>query len=121
MSFESGTNYTESDADDEYDGHIAGSSPVAGSEASPYDSEMPSSSEHTPTTYGHRSNSDRLPETLITDWTADDCATFLSTIGLHKYANAFIGTTNHFVPYATLCYTMLCSLCRPWMPLSFDD
>ncbi|KKA27890.1 hypothetical protein TD95_004271 [Thielaviopsis punctulata] len=90
MSFESGTNYTESDADDEYDGHIAGSSPVADSEASPYDSEMPSSSEHTPTTYAHRSSGDRLPETVITDWTADDCATFLSTIGLHKYANTFI-------------------------------
>ncbi|KAL5594571.1 hypothetical protein BROUX41_001495 [Berkeleyomyces rouxiae] len=90
MSFESRAVYTESDADDEYDGHIPDSSPVADSLASPYDSEMPSSSEHTPTTYGQRSIGDRLPETLITDWSADECADFLATIGLSQYADVFI-------------------------------
>ncbi|KAL1898297.1 hypothetical protein Cpir12675_002004 [Ceratocystis pirilliformis] len=90
MSFESRAVYTESDADDEYDGHIADSSPVADSLASPYDSEMPSSSEHTPTTYGHLGPGDRLPETLIMDWSAEECVGFLATIGLSQYANVFL-------------------------------
>ncbi|EEY21615.1 Ste50p [Verticillium alfalfae VaMs.102] len=74
MNFDSGTAYAESDADDEYERSVAASSPVLAtdSETSPIDSELPSSNEHTPTTYGHRSSADRLPETIISEWTADD-------------------------------------------------
>ena len=99
MNFDSGTAYSESDADDEYEGGVADSSPVADSEASPYDSELPSSNEHTPTTYGHRTNADRLPETIISEWTADECADFISTIGLRQYSELFLGT---FCPSSSL-------------------
>jgi protein STE50 len=88
MNFDNGTAYTESDADDEYDDGIADSSPVTDA---PYDSELPSSNEHTPTTYGHRSSADRLPETIISEWTAEECADFISTIGLHQYSDLFVG------------------------------
>lgn len=94
MNFDSGTAYAESDADDEYEERsVAASSPVLRNdhELSPIDSEIPSSNEHTPTTYGHRSSSDRLPETIISEWTADECADFISTIGLDQYADLFIG------------------------------
>lgn len=94
MNFDSGTAYAESDADDEYERSVAASSPVMAtdSEASPIDSELPSSNEHTPTTYGHRSSADRLPETIISEWTAEECADFISTIDLQQYADSFLGT-----------------------------
>jgi len=93
MSFDSGTAYAESDADDEYERSVADGSPVMGhDEASPIDSELTSSNEHTPTTYGHRSSADRLPETILSEWTADECADFISNIGLQHYADRFIGT-----------------------------
>ncbi|KAG9252619.1 uncharacterized protein F5Z01DRAFT_220557 [Emericellopsis atlantica] len=89
--------YPESDADDEYErSHHGDHSPVGDSEASPIDSELSSahttSAEHTPTTYGHggRSSADRLPETIITEWTADECADFISSIGLQQYADRFL-------------------------------
>lgn len=100
MSFDQGTAYAESDADDEYErGSLANSSPVTGhdSEASPIDSELTSSNEHTPTTYGHRSSADRLPETIISEWTADECADFISTIGLQQYSDRFIGGFFHLL------------------------
>ncbi|PNY28944.1 Protein STE50 [Tolypocladium capitatum] len=90
MSFDGGTAYAESDADDEYERSIGDRSPVGDSEASPIDSELSTSAEHTPTTYGHRSTADRLPETIITEWTADECADFISTIGLPQYADRFV-------------------------------
>lgn len=100
MSFDGGTAYAESDADDEYERSIGDRSPVGDSEASPIDSELSTSAEHTPTTYGHRSSADRLPETIITEWTADECADFISTIGLSQYADRFVGAldTRHPTP-----------------------
>jgi hypothetical protein len=93
MAFESGTAYPESDADDEYERSVHDSSPVLAtdSEASPTDSEGPSSNEHTPTTYGHTSSADRLPETIITEWTAEECADFVSHLGLRQYSDQFLG------------------------------
>ncbi|KAI0598625.1 hypothetical protein F4775DRAFT_555106 [Biscogniauxia sp. FL1348] len=92
MNFDSGTAYAESDADDEYERSLHTSSPVLAtdSEISPTDSEGRSSTEHTPTTYGHRSSADRLPETIISEWTAEECADFIATIGLQQYADRFI-------------------------------
>ncbi|KAF3019032.1 hypothetical protein G7054_g3708 [Neopestalotiopsis clavispora] len=92
MSFDSGTAYAESDADDEYERSLHTGSPVlvTDSEISPTDSEGRSSTEHTPTTYGHRSSADRLPETIISEWTADECADFVATIGLQQYSDRFI-------------------------------
>ncbi|KAI5457694.1 hypothetical protein BGZ63DRAFT_407760 [Mariannaea sp. PMI_226] len=90
MSFDGGTAYAESDADDEYERGLGDHSPVDDSEASPIESEMSTSAEHTPTTYDHRTSADRLPETLITDWTADECADFISSLDLQQYAESFI-------------------------------
>ncbi|KAK4140515.1 uncharacterized protein C8A04DRAFT_14884 [Dichotomopilus funicola] len=91
MNFDSGTAYAESDADDEYERDIHGSSPIATDvENSPIDSDPPSA-EHTPTTYGaYRSSADRLPETIISEWNADECADFIASIGLQQYADIFI-------------------------------
>ncbi len=91
MAFEGGTAYAESDADDEYERSMGGHSPVGDSEASPIDSEISTSTEHTPTTYGRHSSADRLPETIISEWTVDECADFISNIGLSQYADRFIG------------------------------
>lgn len=94
MAFETGTAYPESDADDEYERSVHDRSPVAAtdSEASPTDSEGPSSNEHTPTTYGGgRSSGDRIPETSITEWSADECADFVSGLGLRQYGDLFLG------------------------------
>ncbi len=92
MSFQKGTAYAESDADDEYERDIPDSSPIDAteSELSTTDTDR-ASAEHTPTTYGYRSSADRLPETLITDWSAEECADFVATIGLEQYADSFIG------------------------------
>ncbi|KAI1393260.1 uncharacterized protein F4822DRAFT_384096 [Hypoxylon trugodes] len=92
MNFDSGTAYAESDADDEYERSVHTSSPVlvTDSEISPTDSEGRSSTEHTPTTYGHRSSADRLPETIISEWDADECADFITSIGLQQYSDRFI-------------------------------
>lgn len=92
MSFQQGTAYAESDADDEYERDIHDSSPIDAteSEISPTETD-PLSAEHTPTTYGYRSSADRLPETNITEWTAEECADFIATIGLLQYTDSFLG------------------------------
>jgi hypothetical protein len=108
MNFESGTAYAESDADDEYERSMGDMSPVLDSEASPIDSELSTSAEHTPTTYGHRSSADRLPETIITEWTAEECADFIGTIGLQQYGDAFVGRSHHLRMYVALALTILC-------------
>jgi hypothetical protein len=90
MNFDGGTAYAESDADDEYERSMGDASPVLDSEHSPIESELSTSTEHTPTTYGHRTNADRLPETIITEWTADECADFIGTLGLQQYADRFL-------------------------------
>ncbi len=89
MAFESGTAYPESDADDEYERSVHDSSPVLAtdSEASPTDSF--SSNEHTPT-IAH-STGDRLLETVRTNWTADECADFVGSLGLQQYGDQFLG------------------------------
>ncbi|KAI0390416.1 protein kinase regulator Ste50 [Xylariaceae sp. FL0594] len=92
MDFGSGTAYAESDADDEYERSLHTSSPVLAtdSEISPTDSDGRSSTEHTPTTYGHRRSADRLPETIISEWTVEECADFIASIGLEQYSDQFI-------------------------------
>ncbi|KAI1821006.1 protein kinase regulator Ste50 [Xylaria intraflava] len=97
MNFDSGTAYAESDADDEYERSLHTSSPVLAtdSEISPTDSDGLSSTEHTPTTYGHRRSANHLPETIISEWTAEECADFIAAIGLPQYSDMF--TENEIV------------------------
>lgn len=104
MAFQSGTAYPESevDADDEYERSIHNRSPVhhgggaTDSELSPTSSEGldESSNEHTPTTYGTHgagAGGDGLPDSIITEWTADECADFVGSLGLGQYGDAFLG------------------------------
>ncbi|EGE04315.1 protein kinase regulator Ste50 [Trichophyton equinum CBS 127.97] len=78
----------DSDADDEYERSVVISPHLAeDSEASPTDSEGPST-ENTPT-YGK--TDDRIsPKTVITDWTAEECAKFVGSLGLLQYREAFL-------------------------------
>jgi protein STE50 len=93
MAFPSGTAYhADSDADDEYERSVM-TSPTAlhtDSEASPTDSEPPST-ENTPTTYGNGGDDHNLPRTIITEWNAEECAQFISSLGLRQYCDALIG------------------------------
>lgn len=92
MAFASGTAmYPESDADDEYERSVHDSSPILATDSEATDSN-PSSNEHTPTTYGAPGSGDRLPETIITEWTADECADFVGSLGLQQYVDQFLGT-----------------------------
>jgi len=108
MAFESGTAYAESDADDEYERSVHAGSPVlatddegsASPSASEEGSEGPasaSSNEHTPTTYGRATGGggggggDGLPETIVTEWTAEECADFVGAMGLRQYVEVFLG------------------------------
>ncbi|CZS95958.1 related to MAP kinase pathway-interacting Ubc2 [Rhynchosporium agropyri] len=90
MAFSSGTAmYPESDADDEYERSVHDSSPILATDSEATDSN-PSSNEHTPTTYGAPGSADRLPETIITEWTADECADFVGSLGLQQYVDQFL-------------------------------
>ncbi|KAI9752082.1 MAG: hypothetical protein M4579_005767 [Chaenotheca gracillima] len=82
------TYHEDSDADDEYERSMASPIHVDDSETSPTDSEPPSA-EHTPTTFSHLTN-ERSPRLIITHWTAEECADFVSSLGLSQYYDAFI-------------------------------
>ena len=81
--------YEDSDADDEYERSVVSPPLATDSETSPTDSEPPST-ENTPTVYGSLSD-DKLPRTIITEWTAEECADYVSGLGLSQYADAFLG------------------------------
>jgi hypothetical protein len=93
MAYQAGTAYhADSDADDEYERSVM-TSPTqlhTDSENSPTDSEPPSN-EHTPTTFGNAGEDQALPRSIITEWTADECAQFVASLGLRQYCDAFIG------------------------------
>ena len=85
------TVYADSDADDEYERSVM-TSPLmpTDDDASPTDSEPPST-EHTPTTF-ENPDGDRLsPRTIMTEWRVDECASFISSLGLQQYCETFIG------------------------------
>jgi hypothetical protein len=83
--------HADSDADDEYERSVVTSPHLAtDSEASPSDSEAPST-EHTPTTFANTGDDRRSPRTIITAWTAEECANFLAALGLRQYCGAFLG------------------------------
>ncbi|KAH0563395.1 hypothetical protein GP486_002041 [Trichoglossum hirsutum] len=81
--------HEDSDADDEYERSVIASPQLpTDSEASPTDSDPPSA-EHTPTTYGNFGD-ERLPKGMVTDWTAEDCAEYISGLGLPQYYDVFL-------------------------------
>ena len=81
--------HEDSDADDEYERSMTSPQLPTDSEASPTDSDPPSA-EHTPTTYGNFGD-ERLPKGIVTDWTAEDCAEYISSLGLPQYYELFLG------------------------------
>jgi hypothetical protein len=79
--------HADSDADDEYERSVITSPHLqTDSEASPTDSDI-ASSEHTPTKFG--SEGPRTPRTVISEWTADECVDFLTSLGLLQYCGTF--------------------------------
>jgi hypothetical protein len=85
--------HADSDADDEYERSVM-TSPIAPTdeESSPTDSDA-HSNEHTPTTFGHDAEGDKnkSPRTIISEWTTNECAGFLTTLGLAQYCDTFRG------------------------------
>ncbi|KAH8705291.1 MAPKKK cascade protein kinase regulator Ste50 [Talaromyces proteolyticus] len=82
--------HDDSDADDEYERSVLASPRLpTDSEISPTDSES-LSTEHTPTTYGNVGEEHGLPRTIITEWTAEECADFVGGLGLRQYRASFI-------------------------------
>ncbi|KAJ5900640.1 uncharacterized protein N7473_004710 [Penicillium subrubescens] len=87
MSLQTSMYHADSDADDEYERSVITSPHLqTDSEASPTDSDI-ASSEHTPTKFG--SEGPRTPRTVISEWTADECVDFLTSLGLLQYCGTF--------------------------------
>ena len=83
--------HADSDADDEYERSVMTSPHLpTDSETSPTDSEPPSA-EHTPTTFGNLEADRSSPRTIITEWTTEECADFVSSLGLPQYCKHFLG------------------------------
>lgn len=84
--------HADSDADDEYERSVITSPHVqTDSEASPTDSEIASSEQHTPTKFGNPSDERRSPSSIITGWTVEECQEFLTSLGLLQYHGTFRG------------------------------
>ena len=61
-------------------------------DASPTDSDPPST-EPTPTTFGHNIDFGKLsPGNTIIAWTTEQCADYISSLGLPQYCDKFLGT-----------------------------
>lgn len=83
--------HADSDADDEYERSVITSPHLqTDSEVSPIDSDI-TSAEHTPTKFGYSSEGPRTPRSIISDWTADECVEFLTSLGLLQYCGSFRG------------------------------
>ncbi|KAF2233396.1 RA-domain-containing protein [Viridothelium virens] len=81
--------HEDSDADDEFERSVVASPTLPPDfESSPTDSDPPSA-ENTPTTYTH-SDSHISPNGLISQWTATQCADFVSSLGLRQYADTIV-------------------------------
>jgi len=83
---------TDSDADDEFERQEM-MSPAAPPELSPAGSDDMTTAEHTPTTFTHSysGGSHASPTTIITDWTAEQSADYVRSLGLGQYVDAILG------------------------------
>lgn len=84
--------YHDSDADDEYERSVMTSPLLAtDDDASPTDSDPPST-EPTPTTFGHNIDLGKLsPGNTMVGWTTEQCADYISSLGLPQYCDKFLG------------------------------
>ena len=84
--------YHDSDADDEYERSVM-TSPIlpTDDENSPTDTDAPST-EPTPTAFQHRMDMDKLsPSNTIVAWGTDQCADYISSLGMSQYCDTFLG------------------------------
>ncbi|KAF2809086.1 RA-domain-containing protein [Mytilinidion resinicola] len=85
------TYHEDSDADDEYERSVITSPTLPPDfEGSSPTSSGPPSTEHTPTTFTHSRDSHGSPTGLISQWSAEQCADFISSLGLTHYAETFV-------------------------------
>ena len=89
-SYNSGTAYhADSDADDEFERSVM-TSPTQLHTDSETSSDV-TSNEHTPTTFGTPLDEGGKPRTIISEWSAEESAHFVASLGLRQYEKAFIG------------------------------
>ena len=84
--------YADSDADDEYERSEMTSPPLPvddDDDTSPTNSDLPST-EHTPTTF-ENAEGRTSPRTIISEWTTDECAQYITSLGLPQYCDKFLG------------------------------
>ena len=85
--------YHDSDADDEYERSVM-TSPIlpTDDDTSATDSDPPST-EPTPTTFGYSMDNFKQlsPSNTILSWTSNQCADYISSLGLHQYCDRFLG------------------------------
>jgi len=84
---------TDSDADDEFERQEM-LSPSVLPDLSPTGSDDMTTSEHTPTTFAHSQSggSHASPTTtIITEWTAEQSAEYVRSLGLGQYMDAILG------------------------------
>lgn len=90
-SFPTGTAYhADSDADDEFEQRSVMTSPTQLHTDSSETSSEPPSNEHTPTTFGAGFDDGTRPRTIITEWTPEECAQYIGSLGLNQYGGTFI-------------------------------
>ena len=83
--------HADSDADDEFERSVV-TSPILASDDDPASSDSdPASTEHTPTTFDNPDGEGRSPRSIITLWSAEECAKFITTLGLSQYCDIFLG------------------------------
>ncbi|KAL9060049.1 MAG: hypothetical protein Q9162_000899 [Coniocarpon cinnabarinum] len=83
--------HDESDADDEYERSIITSPTLpAGYESSSPTESDPPSNEHTPTTFTHSTVHAISPRGLITEWSSNQTADFIASLGLSSYRNLIL-------------------------------
>lgn len=79
---------------DEYDPSFTSPTLPHEYDQSPTESEH-HSNQHTPTTFVNSGADQMSPSRLITNWTADQCADYISDLGFEDYAETFIGEMHH--------------------------
>lgn len=80
--------HDESDADDEYERSVITSPTIPVGYYDEEETDSDHTTENTPTTFQHSGNFS--PKGLIIDWSVEQCADYVSNLGLDQYADSFI-------------------------------
>jgi len=81
----------ETDADGGYEKDVSNSLQGLASDSEVKEKEDPSSNAHTiATSRPHKFGVDWLPKTIISEWTAEESAEFVSSLGLRQYKDRFV-------------------------------